>query len=338
MQCPGSREMESLYPEDQASEASIEGTAAHTVCAARIFNDHLIVDGATEEMLDGADLWYDTLSKVGNHHIEEKVDCSLIHPDMWGTPDDWAWHPLSMTLNVFEYKFGHRFVDVIENWQMIVYALGIYHSNTHLFSGEFNVKFTIVQPRCFTAEQVRTWTITKADLFGYVERLRDNAEESMMPKARTVTGSECRDCKARHACPTLANASYNVIQMFGEAVPFNLDNKQAGRELALMTEAVTVLQARLSGLEDDVKSRIKEGCIVPGWTTEQGVGRKRWSTPLAEILALGSMMGIDLSKPDAITPTQAIKAGIPAELVNSYSVTPLGAVKLVPFKAIKEFK
>jgi len=41
------------------------------------------------------------------------------------------------------------------------------------------------------------------------------------------------------------------------------------------------------------------------------------------------MMGVALAKPGAITPKQAIKAGLPKEIVASYSETPSGEIKLV---------
>ena len=45
------------------------------------------------------------------------------------------------------------------------------------------------------------------------------------------------------------------------------------------------------------------------------------------------MFEIDLSQPSqAITPKQAIKAGVPADLVRDYSDTPLGEIRLEQIK------
>mgnify|MGYP000213916355 CR=1 FL=1 len=38
--------------------------------------------------------------------------------------------------------------------------------------------------------------------------------------------------------------------------------------------------------------------------------RERWAKPLEEVLALGDMLGVDVAKKAAITPKQAVKAGI----------------------------
>ena len=45
---------------------------------------------------------------------------------------------------------------------------------------------------------------------------------------------------------------------------------------------------------------------------------------------MGSLMGVDLSKPGVLTPKQAEKAGVDEGVIKAYSVTPLGQIKLVP--------
>jgi len=40
-------------------------------------------------------------------------------------------------------------------------------------------------------------------------------------------------------------------------------------------------------------------------------------------------MGVDISKPGALTPTQAIKAGLPDTLIATYSERKAGGLKLV---------
>ena len=41
----------------------------------------------------------------------------------------------------------------------------------------------------------------------------------------------------------------------------------------------------------------------------------RWAAPLDEVLGMAAMLGVDIAKPGALTPKQAIKAGLPAETV-----------------------
>jgi hypothetical protein len=143
-----------------------------------------------------------------------------------------------------------------------------------------------------------------------------------------VTGPECIYCSARHACPTLLAADYNIFEVVQKAVPFDLSDEAVGKELELMASAMFLIKARLTGLEEEVISRIRKGFPVPGWKLGTSYGREDWSKPIGEVISLGMLMGIDISKQDVITPKQAIKKGIPADIVRMYSETKENGVKL----------
>lgn len=346
IQCPGSRSLEALYPQAEDDPKAIEGTFAHTVNVAMV-SGLRIPPGATEEMLDGAELWQDTvMAIVGNHHVEQYVNCSIINKDCSGTPDMWIWCPTNKTLHVLDYKFGHKHVEAYENWQLICYAVGIIDSHpeivpfgTNWSDSPIRVNMTIVQPRAYHSDsQVRTWSVPLGQLTWYLSRLQANALESMLPNAETRTGPECANCSARRSCKTLQKSVYSVIDMVGDNVPFDLAPEQLGKELLKLQNAIEILRARESGLYDEVLGRIKSGSTVPGWMTQRGVGREKWKVPIQEIMDLGEMMGVTVSKPMTITPKQAIKAGLSADLVRQYSEVPMGEIKLVPFKQVKEFK
>lgn len=327
--------MEDLFPEVEDDLRAVEGTLAHEVAAA-VLAGLPVPSGATDEMLDGADLWEEVVGKFKGVEVEQEVDCSAIHPDCFGTPDAWQFDSTDDVLRVFDYKFGHRHVEVFENWQLLSYASGVIDS--FALSPRI-VELTIVQPRSYHPDgPVRTWALPIQKLDHYAGLLMVNCLDAMNPDAGTTTGPECRDCSARRACPTLQASTYSVIEFSGKSIPFDLKANEIGRELTMVREAIALLGARESCLADEILGRIKQGTVIPGWMTKQGSGREKWAKPIDEVLALGDMMGVDLSKPSAITPKQAIKAGIPAELVRQYSETPVGSVSLVPFKQTKEFE
>jgi hypothetical protein len=69
---------------------------------------------------------------------------------------------------------------------------------------------------------------------------------------------------------------------------------------------------------------------------QAGTGRQQWKVPVAEVIALSQVMGVELCKSvDTITPAQARKAGLPEEIVNMYSERQSGEKKLVPFNDVK---
>jgi hypothetical protein len=324
--------MELAFPEIE-SEKSSEGTLAHDVAHAMAIGRDVPTAGVSEEMLDGAELWCDIVSKWKNPHFEEKVECRNIHPDNWGTPDAWDFDPVQMVLKVADYKFGHRHVEVVGNWQLLNYAAGImgFSLAAPMINTSLKIELTVVQPRSYHKDgPVRAWCLTFADMFPYVDALKANALVSLSPDAPTFAGLECRDCRARHACPTLQSAASASVQMAGQNIPFNLPSAAIGCELAIMREAATLLSSRISGLESEVLARVKSGQQIPGWRVEQGMGREKWSKSVEEVIALGQMMGVDIAKPGVITCKQAIKKGLPADLVSSYTETPTGEIKLVP--------
>ena len=261
------------------------------------------------------------------------MDCPQIHADNWGTPDCWIIDRARRTIHIIDYKFGHRHVEVFENWQLINYAAGVFNAVelTGIEEQAFSVHLTIIQPRSYHSDgPIRTWSLSAVDLRGYFNQLKMAAEKATVPDAKCTTGSECQDCTARHACPALQAQGYWAIEKSTDAIPFDLPAGALGRELKLVQDAIERLKSRASGMEYEVLARIKQGAAIPGWMAQQGQGREKWAMPLPEVIALGQMMGVDISKPGAVTPKQAIKAGLPAELVKQYSETPFGEIKLVP--------
>jgi len=163
----------------------------------------------------------------------------------------------------------------------------------------------------------------------YFRKLQANAMDALKPDAPTIVGLECRNCSASHVCTTLQNASLAAVDMAGDNVPFNLSDKALAKELEITHHAITLMKARAAGIEAEVLARIKGGINVPGWRTEQGMGRERWKVPLDQVIAMGILSGVDVSKPGAITPKQAIKKGLSEAMVHQFSETPYGEVKLV---------
>ena len=334
MQCPGSRKMMEQFPQDESSPKALEGEMAHLV-AMNMLNTGEIMPGATEEMIEGAEMWCDAIRSllfpVATYLTENRVDCSTLHPVCFGTPDLWSYNSASNTLHVADYKFGNRYVSEFENWQLLSYASGIVAGMPVYDKSTLVVHLTIVQPRCYHRDgPVRTWSINGRELEEYTVRLRENSHLAMTDDAPTITSPNCRDCTARHACQTLQNAAYSIVDMQGDNVPFDLPAAAIGRELATMREALGLLQARADGLENEVLARVRQGQSIPGWRTEQGVGREKWKVSIEEVVALGTMMGIDVSKHGVITPKQAIKKGISEEMVGMFTEVPTGEVKLVP--------
>jgi hypothetical protein len=97
----------------------------------------------------------------------------------------------------------------------------------------------------------------------------------------------------------------------------------------MLERASERLSARIDGLRESALGNIREGKRVSFYKAEYGVGRQRWTLPTEQIVAVGQMLGQDLSKIGVITPKQAIKKGIDENVIKAYSETPSGELKLL---------
>lgn len=343
VECPGSRALRQAYPERADTEAAMEGTAAHwvfqrmleakrpdAVRAGEVAPNGVEV---TEEMLEGAEMFCDVVGFDHDGKVETRVTMAkTVHPANWGTPD---FHGLrgggrGAVLRVVDYKFGHRYVDEFENWQGIDYVAGVCEELDIRPEHETAVEFTIVQPRHFgRAGPVRTWSTNVRELQPYFQRLRDAAHSAMQDDAPCLTGEHCRYCSGRHACEAAQKAALSVLEMSGSSVPLELPVPAAARELASLQRAADIMGARITGLAEQLLYAGRSGAVIPGYGVERAEGRQKWIKPVGEVIALGTMLGIDLSKPSVITPKQSVKKGVPEAVVASMSETPLGEWKLV---------
>jgi hypothetical protein len=250
-----------------------------------------------------------------------------IHAECWGTPDAWIYKTDENTLYVFDYKHGFRYVDVFENWQLIAYTCGILdalgingHSDQHL-----TVVMRVVQPRAYHRDgPVREWRVKASELRPYFNKLAMAAGAALSPNPQCVPNPECLDCKARHACPALQQDAYRSAQLSHASLPVEMPAAAVGLELHFLRGAAKRLGARIAGLEQQAEALIGRGEYVPFSAMLPTAGRSAWAKPISEVLALGALYGVTLTKPATITPTQAIKAGLPAEVVTMYSETKRG--------------
>lgn len=362
VECPASVQLSEQYPELLENSAAPEGVAAHWV-ASSMLTTHTPVVGdiapngiaVTQEMIDGALLYYNHVFKLSNPHggikmrcrVEQTVRIPSIHEACHGTPDTTAdLCELTGELHIFDYKFGYGEVDPL-TMQLVLYARGELdrlgfdgHAEQYL-----KVHLHIVQPRCYTASgPIRTWSGTAADLRAHWNRLRASAAEALDDRPRYKVGEQCRYCPGRRACPTLKRHVAGFMDQAEYSAPVEIPASEVGLELFFVERSIAMMNARATGLREQVEANLRAGRSVSGWCMEPGQSRTAWSVPLEEVHAMGDMMGVDLRRSDAPTPKQAVKlfekAGIDTSVIDAYSETKPGGLKLVPSSqslAIKAF-
>jgi hypothetical protein len=325
--------MEEIYP-NRKSEASREGTMAHKVCEMLVTGEIQGFD-CSREMFLHCEMYVNYIRKVMHSpnpamfyqlQLEETINMESIHPDMYGTPD--AWFFTENHLHIFDFKYGFKAIEVFENWQLIAYSAGIMEGEPTVDK----VTFHIIQPRAVHKDgPIRTWSISSDELIIYWDRLRASEAIAATEDAPLTPGSGCEYCRARHACPALRKTVLERINM--KDLPKELTDDELGKELKQLHDSQELLKARITALESEALAKLKIGKRIPFYQLGRHQPREKWVKPIAEILTLGEMFDVDLKKePEAITPKQAIKAGIPADLVRQYSDTPIGELKLEQVK------
>lgn len=353
--CPGSVTLSEQFPELLENPAAAEGSAAHWVVD-QLMQGSPPALGAispqgvavTDEMIEGAILYASHVMPIAGQNLdgrfrwEHREHMPSIHPEMFGTPDGAGLLDLcelSGDMHVFDYKFGHSEVAAEENWQLIAYARGVLDrlGFDGLAEQHLRVHLHIVQPRCYVpGGPVRTWSTTAANLRGYWNRLRAAADEALATdrQPRLQVSQQCRYCPGRRACPALKRAAGHWQDVATAWQPVHLEGDALGLELAFLERAIAQLEYRAAGLREQAEHALRSGQHVPGWGLEASRSRTEWAVDLDEVTALGDVLGVDLRKPAAVTPKQAAeklkRAGIDASVIDAYSSSRTGAIKLVP--------
>ena len=337
-QFPGIRDGGDEFGRDEGFAAR-EGTAAHHAFA------ELLRGNAWPEGIEYTDEMRGYIEPAAAHvrsiigdsgvWIEERLSMRDIHPDMWGTVDAVSVHakadrPGPPVLRVYDLKYGWGIVNDFENWQLVAYAAGAFEKLNVDRVADWSIELHIIQPRPYHREgPYRKWALSYPHLSNLLRHLRAQAEEAMSNDPIARPGPYCKHCTARHACKALQGAALDTIEQASDSTPVELPPAALGSELARLVWARQLLESRITGLEAQIEAGLAGGVSIPGWSIERAPGREDWVKPVSEVLMLGDLCGVTLAKPGAITPAQARKAGVPADLVAAYAARKPGTAKLI---------
>lgn len=351
--CAASHALEMLYPDLEDSPEAREGSAAHHyVSEALSFRPVAVGDLAPNghpidaEMIEHGAVYVKDVQmarsvcrhETSSFRVEQFLKAhTWVHPKCEGTPDAYLINTREGWLYIWDYKYGHGYVEVYQHWQLVAYFAAICESYglTREDAAKLTVVFRVIQPRNYKAGgPIREWVATGAEVLALVDRLRDAAHRAKQPDAPAQTGEHCRDCNGRHACSLFAQVTGVAMDIAGETVPDNLPADALGRELKRIVIAERRLAARKTGLEEEAMARIRRGEAVSYWRIGNADTKERWNVPVGEVFALGDLMGANLRKaPEPVTPNEARKRmKVDATVTAGYTIKPTGAQKLVPIE------
>lgn len=277
MACPGSVRMEAGFP-DSSGVYAAEGTAAHELAAHCLQHDFdaarflgLVIDinepfggkilrgGAdgvtsfevTEEMVEAVEVYLDVVRSLFGRErdrkganviveIEQKLDMTHLHPEIFGTGDAVVYQKNAAWLHVIDLKYGKGVVvDPVENPQLMLYGAGaVRRYKGYRIEG---ITLHIVQPRA-PGSPVRSWQTDVLTLLEFEDEIRAKAEavddilavgpDDHWGGNALAAGEHCRFCKAAAICPALrAEAQQKALAEFGDGAivlpePTSLDPDQ----------------------------------------------------------------------------------------------------------------
>lgn len=309
MACPGSvRASEGLGSE---STFAAEGTAAHELAARCLSTgedpaEHLgkvidtqhadgalFVDGEAdgvrtfavdEEMVDGVALYVGSVESLipqsGAYEldVEQRLDMTHIHPDIYGTGDAVVYQEKAGWLHVVDLKYGKGVVvEPEENPQLLLYGAGAarrYHNR--LLNG---VTLHVVQPRApHHYGPVRSWPTDLISLMEFEDVLGDAARRTADPDAPLVPGDHCRFCPALPVCPAARKAAAEAAR-----AEFDEPAGLSGEDLAAVLKEADFIGTWVKSVQEYAHAEAVAGRMPPGFKLVAKRASRKWKGTAAEI-------------------------------------------------------
>lgn len=346
--CAGSVMMQMQFPQPSTDD-SRAGDAVHEV-SKKVLKEYQSSEGTkilptdyvgerdsvgtliTQEMAEGAEVYTShilhraqDLGAIQLMHIEQMVQCPSIHPSAcFGTPDHALWNEKTGTLYIDDLKYGHGFVDEYENWQNMTYASGkLDELNVNGIDDQFiNIELTIHQPRYYQGDPVRTWRLKASDLRGYVNTMQFQAQKALMPDPETRSGSHCRHCTARRACPAARQSAYWAMEVSGQAMPVDITPGALGIELNYLSRGIKAMKYMETALLEQAEALVDDHVIVPGYGRQPRKGNRRWKMDDKAVIKLGKAMKIELQEQKPVSPAHAEKKGVNKLFIEAQTERP----------------
>jgi len=368
--CAGSVQMQARFPQDSTDD-SRAGDAAHWLCM-RVLTTYatgsVLQDAPAEwgtaskwvghrdpagtvitlEMCEAVQMYVDAIMRKVDAtpggrslmHVERLTQCPSIHPTAcFGTPDFNMYAPLTNTLYVDDFKFGHDYVEEYDNKQMIIYLQGKLDEMgvDGAQDQDLNVELTIHQPRYYRASPVRTWKFKASDIRATVNVLKYQGEKALMPDAECVSGNHCKNCTARLNCDAARQSAYWAMSVSTQPMPINLTPEMQGTELRYIKRAIAALKYMESAHMERAEALIDQNVVVPGFARQAVLGQRRWRMDDPTMILVGSACGYDVRSEKAITPAAAERLGFDAEFIKQQTERPTSMkVKAVDDSTVKK--
>ena len=294
LNCPLAPRLEATLPE-KSSEYAQEGTVAHSVCEISAKKHFKKVKAAEYnkviKKLKTNALWDDEMLRTAETYVEHlaeramsfpnepyiafevKVDIADYVPEAFGRCDCVMFG--GGTLILTDYKHGKGVpVSVVENPQLMLYALGALKLYQPLFGGALQkVELYIDQPRLNSYEG---WSCTASELLEWGETVKPKANMAFMGFGEYHSGEWCRFCRANGICKAQAEQTTSAFDDFSDAVKAN-PALLTPEDMGVILERGKNLVAWYESIKEKALESILNGTKVPGWKAVEGRSSRVWA-------------------------------------------------------------
>lgn len=238
------------------------------------------------------------------------------------------------TLYIEDLKYGWGLIEVKENWQLLAYAIGeVIRRQQHFH----NIVMRIRQPRPHHEDgDKREWVISYNELMSYYNDLQTRMNWIAAGARELSTGKQCKYCPAAsHACPAF-NRDYQdaIATVLNDFKQDDLSEKEIAFQLNQLDRVQEILKIKKDSMEALANYKMKAGGIIPGWTTEQNFGHRKWKSNVTPE-GIAMLTGKNIIKPAMLSPAEAEKLGVSKHLVKDYVERHFTGMKLVRKDASK---
>lgn len=298
--CPGSLQLCAQLPVPKSSKHAMEGTAAHELAANCLkmrqnadewIGEVIEVEDSkytvTAEMAENVQVYLDAVRKdmeengvpFSELQVETEFTIKFGPEIIKGTNDASFCSPLGK-MYVYDYKHGAgTYVEVVENTQLLIYAIGAMERDGMINS---EVEIVIVQPR-FKREDVpsvRGWAISKNDLLKFRDLVTMSIECAKKKGAELIPGEWCGKsfCPAFGVCPAVRSTAVAVVDEEYTALQFPDPAKLSPDQLAkvLVTSKLIAEWAKAAHAYATTQAT-DFGVKIPGYKLIQKTGRRAWT-------------------------------------------------------------
>jgi hypothetical protein len=223
----------------------------------------------------------------GKLYVEQKLTMNSVGPVdcCWGTSDVVICDYDSSNLWIIDYKHGHGIVDVKDNKQLIIYAIGALEKFGHdpRWIEDPAIVIVIFQPNSNDFAGPKNWIYHSDDIqdwinhFSYNIHLCEEAKED--PLQHLESGDHCRWCPAKPICPELKHVAQKTAQLdFAEkeqTMPV-VENLEIEQIVQVLDNEKLVIDW-MKSVKAYAKHLIGQGVQIPGYDIKDAYGHRKWS-------------------------------------------------------------